>query len=84
MRWPSYYSEKQEKGAARYEAVCVDCPDWDEFSGCTIKGGDLTPTCEVSLEHTTAEEPGLTLETLNIDRGYWRATTESDNSGVLQ
>ena len=40
---------------------------------------DVTPTCRSSLEHTTAGEPGLTLETLNISAGYWRATAESED-----
>ncbi|CAN0499411.1 unnamed protein product, partial [Scytosiphon promiscuus] len=26
----------------------------------------------------TANEPGNTLETLSIDKGYWRATSSSD------
>lgn len=39
---------------------------------------DVVPTCEVVLKHTTAaEEPGLTLKTVNIEAGYWRTTTES-------
>lgn len=62
---------------ARFETVCFDCPTWDECSGCTIENGDVTPTCEVPLEHTSADKNGLTLETLNIDEGYWRATIES-------
>ncbi|CAM9858548.1 unnamed protein product, partial [Ectocarpus sp. 12 AP-2014] len=69
----------QEDPSARFEAVCVDCPPWGECAGCTIGKGDVTSTCEAPLEHTTAREPGLTLETLNIDGGYWRTTTESDN-----
>jgi len=63
----------------RYEAVCFDCPDWVECSGCTIESSDVTPTCVVPLEHTKANQPGLTLETLSIDGGYWRTTAESDN-----
>ena len=57
--------------------MCFDCPDWDQCSGCTIEEGDLTPVCEVPLLHTTATEPGSTLETLNIEGGYWRATITS-------
>lgn len=37
------------------------------------------PTCETPLEYTTAKEPGVALETLTIDGGYWRTTTENDN-----
>lgn len=58
--------------------MCFDCDEWEECSGCTITKGNVLPRCEAPLEHTTANESGLTLETLNIDGGYWRATTESE------
>ena len=69
--------EHQDSDTARFEAVCFDCPGWDECSDCTIERGAIMPTCEASLEHSVASEPGLTLETLAIDEGYWRATTTS-------
>lgn len=72
------YFEQQEGISPRYEAVCLDCPGWDECSNCTIERGNVTPTCKASLEHTTASEPGVRLETLNIDEGYWRATNTSE------
>ncbi|CAM9692446.1 unnamed protein product, partial [Ectocarpus sp. 12 AP-2014] len=76
----SYRRDAKEEGStSRYETVCFDCPDWDECLGCMIEEGEVTPTCEAPLEHTNAEEPGLTLETLNIDGGYWRTTTDSDD-----
>lgn len=71
--------EKQEATTARFETVCFDCPDWDECGDCTIERGGVTPTCESPLEHTTASEPGVTMETLRIDKGYRRATNTSDN-----
>lgn len=58
--------------------MCFDCPDWDECSGCSIKNEYNVPVCEVPLEHTTATEPGSTMETLDIEGGYWRATNTSD------
>lgn len=69
--------EQQEETNVRFETVCFDCPAWEECSGCTIESSDVTPTCEVPLEHTSADKDGLSLETLKIDEGYWRATTES-------
>ncbi|CAN0016960.1 unnamed protein product [Ectocarpus fasciculatus] len=68
---------EQEDPTARFKTVCLGCPAWDECSNCTIADGTVTQICEVPLEHTSADEDGLTLETLNIDEGYWRATTES-------
>ncbi|CAN0382790.1 unnamed protein product [Ectocarpus sp. 12 AP-2014] len=67
----------QEDLNVRFETVCSGCSGWDECSNCAIFDSTVTPTCEVPLEHTSADEDGLTLETLKIDQGYWRATTES-------
>eukprot|EP00903_Cladosiphon_okamuranus_P018352 g16884.t1 len=69
----------EEEPTARYEVVCLDCPDWAECSGCSIARGNVVPTCEAPLENTEATQPGTTLETLDIARGYWRATNDSDN-----
>eukprot|EP00903_Cladosiphon_okamuranus_P006562 g6410.t1 len=75
-----YRRDVQEEGFnPRYETVCLDCPDWDECFDCTIGRSNVMPTCEASLEHTTASEPGITVETLNINEGYWRATNTSEN-----
>lgn len=71
--------EFKEDGATRFDTVCLDCPPWSECSGCTISRGNVTPECATPLEHTAAEEPGVTLETLNITRDYWRATNKSEN-----
>lgn len=42
-------------------------------------GVNIMPTCEAPLEHTSADEDGATLATLNIDEGIWRATDESES-----
>ncbi|CAN0250034.1 unnamed protein product [Scytosiphon promiscuus] len=70
------YTEK-ERPTARYEEVCLDCPDWDQCSDCSIANGDVTATCQVPLENTQAKENGVTLETLDVTGGYWRATNDS-------
>lgn len=70
--------DPQEGFNPRYETVCLDCLGWDECTNCTIERGNVMPSCQASLEHTTASEPGVTLETLDIDEGYWRATNTSD------
>ncbi|CAM9614990.1 unnamed protein product [Ectocarpus sp. 12 AP-2014] len=75
----SYRHDTTEEGSyARFEEVCLDCPDWTECVGCSVTSENVTSACETPLEHTSASEPGLTLETLKIDEGYWRATTKSD------
>lgn len=57
--------------------MCFDCPAWEECSDCTITEGTVTPECEAPLEHSSADTVGVTMETLSIDEGYWRATNES-------
>ena len=58
--------------------MCFECPGWEECPGCTFESKIATPTCEAPLEHTTAEEAGVTLETLNVTKGFWRANNRSD------
>ncbi|CAM9486217.1 unnamed protein product [Scytosiphon promiscuus] len=62
----------------RFDTVCDDCCEWDDCVGCNITRGNVTPSCDSPLEHTTAEEPGVTLETLSVDSGYWRPNNESE------
>ncbi|CAM9835026.1 unnamed protein product [Pylaiella littoralis] len=69
---------EEGKSFARFEAVCYDCPGWNECSTCDITRSNVVPTCAAPLEHTSVDDDGVTLETLNINRGYWRATSESD------
>lgn len=73
----SAFLHKQGEPNARFETICVDCCGWDECVGCTITRSSITPSCESPLDHTSAEVPGVTLETLTIDTGYWRATNKS-------
>ncbi|CAM9358530.1 unnamed protein product [Ectocarpus sp. 13 AM-2016] len=75
------YRKDTEKArlAARYESVCSDCPEWDECLGCSMTRGNVVPTCEAPLEHTEAKQPDVTLETLSVAEGYWRATNDSVN-----
>lgn len=41
--------------------------------------GNVVPTCEAPLEHSEAKQPDVTLETLSVAEGYWRATNDSVN-----
>ena len=75
-RWHTLAFAKQGAADDAYKAECLDCP---ECSDCTITSGNYTQTCAAPLEHTVAEEPGVTLETLKIEPGYWRTSNESDN-----
>eukprot|EP00903_Cladosiphon_okamuranus_P012529 g11732.t1 len=74
------YREDIDEGRpyAQFEMVCFDCPDWDTCVNWTIERDDITATCEAPLECTSADADGVTLETLHISQGYWRATNQSD------
>ncbi|CAM9385517.1 unnamed protein product [Laminaria digitata] len=76
----SYRNDTEKEGTTvRFETVCFDCPPWDECSDCNITRGTVTPECDAPLEHSSADTVGVSLETLSIDEGYWRATNESDS-----
>lgn len=61
---------------ARYDKVCFGCGKCDT---CKVEDKNLVPICTVQPEHTQSEGGDTTIETLNLDRGYWRATNKSDN-----
>ena len=39
--------------------------------------------CRDQYEHSKSEGPGVTLETLEIEQGYWRAINTSRGNGIL-
>ena len=61
----------------RYNRVCGGCRP--ECRNCIVGHGNLDATCSIALEHTTATGPVSTLETLSVDKGYWRATNTSSD-----
>ena len=61
----------------RYNRVCGGCQP--ECRNCILGDSNLDATCSNELEHTTATGPVNTLETLSIDKGYWRATNASSD-----
>lgn len=71
--------QTQEGTTARFATVCFDCPGWNECSDCNITKSTVTPECDAPFEHSSADRVGVTLETLSIEKGYWRATNESDS-----
>ena len=59
--------------------MCSDCPDWDECYLCEITNDSIPSACETPLDHTTADEDGVVVETLSIERGFWRASNKSED-----
>lgn len=58
-----------------YAAVCDGCPTaCDE---CSFAEPLLAPTCSAVLDHSTSSGGTVTVETLSIEPGYWRASPSS-------
>lgn len=58
---------------ARFDTICKGCETW--CGQCTIEGKE--PICLEKLDHSSAAGGNATIESLSIDRGYWRATNTS-------
>lgn len=58
----------------RYKQVCDGC---DECDGCEVENADRVPICTSQLEHTRSDGGDTTVEALEVDAGYWRATNTS-------
>lgn len=58
-----------------FEAVCDGCPV--ACDGCSFDETPVVPTCSDVMNHGTSTGGNVTLETLSIDPGYWRATSSS-------
>ena len=57
--------------------MCHGCPELENCDNYTITDETTVPACSITLDHTSAEETGMSLEELDIDKGYWRATNTS-------
>ncbi|CAM9881399.1 unnamed protein product [Choristocarpus tenellus] len=72
-----YLTFLEGNNTARYNTVCDGCIEWEMCENCSIQEGTLNPVCSSTLKHTTAGD-NVTLETLTIDKGYWRIATNSE------
>ncbi|CAM9804321.1 unnamed protein product, partial [Ascophyllum nodosum] len=71
----TFFNESGE--GRRYDNVCSRC---DDCTGCTVEKPGVVSTCSAAMEHSTSRGgPNVTLMTLIIDSGYWRATNKSIN-----
>ena len=60
-----------------YEAVCDGCqPDCD---GCVFAEPNVAPICAEVLDHSKSPGGKVTVESLSIQPGYWRATAFSED-----
>lgn len=58
-----------------YDVACEACPA--EGNNCTMPYYDRVQLCESVLEHTTSLAADGTLETLDLEPGYWRSSNTS-------
>eukprot|EP00903_Cladosiphon_okamuranus_P018353 g16884.t2 len=75
----------EEEPTARYEVVCLDCPDWAECSGCSIARGNVVPTLTMSWPATTrmrasGDERGQTTSARQVTRDH----LEEGNAGCFR
>ncbi|CAM9580855.1 unnamed protein product, partial [Hapterophycus canaliculatus] len=69
---PGTFLAYDEQGDS-YNSTCVGCP---ACSGCEVySAGSMS--CEPQFEHSVSGGYPVVLETLQIERGYWRATNTS-------
>ncbi|CAN0412480.1 unnamed protein product, partial [Pylaiella littoralis] len=67
-------TEDATVNVTRYERVCNGCGECD---GCEVENENSVPVCTAQMEHTRSEGGATTIETLKVDRGFWRATNSS-------
>lgn len=60
-----------------YEIACDGCQT--TCDGCSFEETPLVPMCTAVMEHAFSDGGTGTLETLSIERGYWRATPSSQD-----
>ncbi|CAM9133326.1 unnamed protein product [Ectocarpus sp. 8 AP-2014] len=58
-----------------FEAICNGCDT--TCDGCVFAEGSLAPICTEVMDHSTSDGGNVTLQTLSIDRGFWRASASS-------
>ncbi|CAN0353583.1 unnamed protein product [Ectocarpus sp. 6 AP-2014] len=64
------------ENGTRYETVCKGCSkesDWLVM----VESEDRVPKCSEQLEHTQSKGGNTTIQTLELDPGYWRTTRDS-------
>ncbi|CAN0030927.1 unnamed protein product [Scytosiphon promiscuus] len=64
------------KNDSAYETACDECQPV-VCSYCTISNPDSVQQCELVMEHTASPTLNGTLETLDLERGYWRSSITS-------
>ncbi len=70
----------QNAGACRFSAVCARCSTEckDESNGVIVADPATVPVCdEVPVGARSAEDGGTTLETLELEPGYYRTSNKS-------
>lgn len=58
-----------------FEAVCHGCET--TCDGCVFVDGLLAPVCTDVMDHSTSKGGNITLQSLSIEKGYWRPTASS-------
>ena len=70
-----YFCDRHDRQVSAYETACEACPE--QCSTCAIQDPDRAQLCEPVLEFTTSRTADGTLESLDVEPGYWRSSSTS-------
>ena len=57
-----------------YSKACHDCEAEEDCNNCTVHNGDEVQVCEPVLDHTTSLSRDGTLQSLELEEGFWRSS----------
>lgn len=67
-------------GIAGGEGYVKACDGCDECNACEVRDEDKIPICFEQIDNTRSEGGNTTLETLEVNAGYWRAVNTSPHA----
>lgn len=65
------------QSASVFDVACKGCGA--SCQGCTFGESPVVPICAQTMEHSTSSGRATTLTGVSINRGFWRATSNSED-----
>eukprot|EP00752_Nemacystus_decipiens_P005732 g5187.t1 len=76
--WCEYGTYLDGEDGSRYQTVCDGCPGNNGDGIVSVENEDVVPVCVEQLDNTRSEGGDTTIETLELIKGHWRTTKNSD------